>query len=92
MKHGECKVCDEGTADGYLVFEMILALEDFGKADVLIDRFEPFLDIFILVLVEILEFLCFGGFFAEGDGTVAIAFSGGVGSDQIDLALGLQLA
>ena len=92
MEHGQDDIGGEGTADGDLVFQMVLAFEDFGKADVLVHWFEPFLDVLVLVLVEVLEFFRLGGFFVEDDGAVAIAFSGGVSSDEVDLALGLQLA
>ena len=70
---------------------MILALEDFGLTDVLIHRLKPFLNVFVLILIEILQLLRFVGFFIECDWTIAISFPRGIGTYKIDLAIALQL-
>ncbi len=92
MEHGEEEVGGEGAADGDLVFELVGAGEDFGVVDVVVDRFEPFLDVGVLGFVEVLELFGFVGGFVEGEGAVAVAFSGGVGTYEIDLAVGFELA
>ena len=91
LEHGEEEVGGEGAADGDLVFEMVGAGEDFGIVDVVVDWFEPFLDVGVLRFVEVLELFGFVGGFVEGEGAVAVAFSGGVGSDEVDFAVGFDL-
>ena len=91
LEHGEEEIGGKGAADGDLVFELVGAGEDFGVVDVVVDRFEPFLDVGVLGFVEVLELFGFVGGFVEGEGTVAVAFSGGVGADEVDLAVGFDL-
>ena len=91
LKDGEEEVGGEGAAHGDLVFEMVGAGEDFGVVDVVVNWFEPFLDVGVLVLVEVLELFGFVGGFVEGEGAVAVAFSGGVGADEVDFAVGFDL-
>ena len=90
MEDGEEEVGGEGAADGDLVFEVVGAGEDFGVVDVVVDGFEPFLDVGILRFVEVLELFGFVGGFVEGEGAVAVAFAGGVGADEVDLAVGFD--
>lgn len=90
LEHGEEEVGGEGAADGDLVFELVGAGEDFGVVDVVVDWLEPFLDIGVLRFVEVLELFGFMGGFVEGEGTVAVAFSGGVGADEVDFAVGFD--
>ena len=87
LENGEEEVGGEGAADGDLVFEVVGAGKDFGVVDVVVDWFEPFLDVGVLRFVEVLELFGFVGGFVEGEGTVAVAFAGGVGADEVDLAV-----
>ena len=90
LEDGEDEVGGEGAADGDLVFEVVLAVEFFGGADMLVDGLEPAVDAFILVFIEVLQLFGFVGGVVEGDGTVAIAFARGVGPDEVDFVAGLE--
>ena len=90
MEDGEEEVGGEGATDGDLVFEVVGAGEDFGVVDVVVDGFEPLLDVGVLRFVEVLELFGFVGGFVEGEGSVAVTFSGGVGADEVDLAVGFD--
>ena len=90
LEYGEEEVGGEGAADGDLVFEVVGAGEDFGVVDVVVDWFEPFLDVGVLCFVEVLELFGFVGGFVEGEGAVAVAFAGGVGADETDFAVGFD--
>ena len=57
----------------------------------LIDRLEPFLNILVLILVEVLELLGLVGFFVQSDRTVAISFPRCICTYCLDLAFGLEL-
>ena len=92
MEDGKEDVGGEGALDCYLVFQLVLAFEFLGQADVLVDGLEPAFYILILCFVEVLEFLCFVGFFVEGEGAIAIAFAGCVGADEVKFVAGLPLA
>ena len=92
MEHGEKEVGGEGAADGDLVLELVGTGEDFGIVNVVVNRFEPFLDVGVLGFVEVLELFGFVGSFVEGQGAVAVALSGSVGAYEIDLAVGFDLA
>ena len=85
------QIGSERASDGDLVFEMVGALEYLGEPDMLVDGLEPFLDVLILVLVEVLELLGLVGFFVQGDGTIAISFPRGVGAYCLNLTVGLEL-
>ena len=90
LEDGEEDVGGEGAANGDLVSEVVGAGEDFGVVDVVVDWFEPFLDVGILGLVEVLELFGFVGGFVEGEGAVAVAFAGGVGADEVYFAVSLD--
>ena len=90
LEDGEEEVGGEGAADGDLVSEVVGAGEDFGVVDVVVDWFEPFLDVGVLCFVEVLELFGFVGGFIEGEGAVAVAFPGGVGADEVDFAVGFD--
>ena len=70
---------------------MILAIEFFRRADVLVDRFEPAMDALVLDFVEILQFLGLVSGMIEGDWAITVAFSRGIGTDEIDLAASFEL-
>ena len=70
---------------------MVGTIELFGGANVLVHWFEPALYVFILGFVEVLELLGLVCGFVEGYWAVAISLSRGVGSDELDFALGLEL-
>ncbi len=70
---------------------MVLPLEDLGLSNMLVYWHQPFGDVLVLVLVEILEFLRLVGFFVESNGTVTVSLSGGVGAYEVDFAVRLQL-
>ena len=57
----------------------------------LVDGLEPFLDIVVLILIEVLEFLGLVGFFVQSDRTVAISFPRGICTYCLNLAVGLEL-
>ncbi len=71
---------------------MVLSLENLSLSDMLVDGLEPFLDVLVLVLVEILQLLRPVRFFVEGDGTVAISLPRGIGAYEIYLTIGLELS
>ena len=81
----------ERASDGDLVLEMVCALEDLSEPDMLVDGLEPFLNILILILVEVLELLGLVSFFVQGDGTIAISFTRGISPYCLNLAVGLEL-
>lgn len=75
MQAGEDDVGGEGALDGDLELEVVLAIELFGEADVLVYGAEPAFDVFVLGFVEVLELSGFGRGFVGGDGAEAIAFA-----------------
>lgn len=77
--------------DGDLKFQLILAFELLGEADVLVYGAKPALDVIILSLVEVLEVLGFCSGLVGGDGAEAVSFAGGIGADEVDLAGSLEL-
>ena len=70
---------------------MVFPLEDFSQPYVLVDGLEPFLDIFILILIEVLKFLSLVRLFVQSDRTVAISFPRGICTYCLDLAVGFEL-
>lgn len=56
----------------------------------LVDGFQPAMNILVLALVKVLQLLGFSGGSVNGDRATAITLTGGVGADQVDFARGLE--
>ena len=69
--------------DSDFEFQLIIAFELFGVANMLVYGLEPALDVFILGLVEGLKVAGFCGGFIGGNGAIAVTFAGGVGTDEV---------
>lgn len=91
LEAGEADVGSEGTLDGDLELEMVLAIELFGESNMLVYGSKPAFDILILGFIEALHFFGFGRGFVGGDGAEAIAFAGSVGANEVELAGGFEL-
>ena len=70
---------------------MVGPFEDLSQPDMLVDGLEPFVDVLVLIFVEVLELLGLVRFFVQGDGTVAIPFPGRIRTYGLDLTDGLEL-
>ena len=89
LENGEEQIGGERTFYRYLVFQVVFTFEDFGLSNVFVHWLQPFFNILVLVLVEILQLLGLVGFFAEGDGTVAVSLPGRVRTEMFDFTFGL---
>ena len=91
MQDSEKEIGDERASHSDLVLEMILPFEDFGQPYMLVDGLEPFLDILVLILVEVLKLLSLVRFFVQSYGTVAVSFPRGICTYCLNFAVGLEL-
>ena len=56
-----------------------------------IDRLKPFLNVLVLIFVEVLELLGLMRFFVQRNWTVAVSLPGGIRTYRLDLTVGLEL-